>query len=550
VYMPKSLRPRVLHNYHNSIYGTHRCANSTLHDIRQRFWWPSMRQAVRQHVRRCRECQLAKGGEPHHHGRLFGRRHTACMHQLCVDLIGPITEGVASASEVGEPTYICTIFDPHSHMLWLDILTTKTAVEVTKSMVDRIFLEEGVPCIILTDNGSEFANSVFEEMLTYMQTTHHYTPARHPRANQAERANRFIGEQLRAMIASGARKKDWPALIKYIEFSYRRTVIPGTNVTPFMVARGRQPLIPGDEELEDREVAPPSQLLEPQVAEVQRLMKQAEKMVTEAREKVMAKNAERFDANHFDVRFEVGEIVRLFVKVPAVRDPVTNLLHSSKLKLRNSLYTVVGREGNMYELEGVETGTSTRAHVSQLSSYLMPLDYNRSTTEREDNLTELPESQSEMLKKVRPGSYIMYHPTDMKAGTIHVAEVLGRDEDGDLEVWYLYDHGQAESIKKKNKYTTDRPLRDWVSKPEWRNPKNNKLVLNPSAEQREHLTKATTVLEKGDFEIIVPSFDTERKCSGEFLKKLTDKADDWLRKQKLTPARLRKLLSTPRQDEK
>ena len=69
VYMPKSLRPRVMHNYHNSIYGTHRCANSTLHDIRQRFWWPGMRRAVRQHVRHCRECQLAKGGEPHHHGR-------------------------------------------------------------------------------------------------------------------------------------------------------------------------------------------------------------------------------------------------------------------------------------------------------------------------------------------------------------------------------------------------------------------------------------------------------------------------------------------------
>ena len=89
-------------------------------------------------------------------------------------------------------------------------------------------------------------------------------------------------------------------------------MIPGTNVTPFLVARGRQPLVPGDPELEERELCPPSMPLEQQVAQVQRYMKEAQKLVMEAREKVMARNQERWDDSHFDVSFEPGELVRLW----------------------------------------------------------------------------------------------------------------------------------------------------------------------------------------------------------------------------------------------
>ena len=552
MYLPKALRDEVMHNFHSSIYGTHRNWTSTYADIANRFWWPQMSMDVRNYVKHCRECQLAKGGEPRRQGLLSGRRHSSCMYQLCLDLIGPIMEGVRNASGAGEYTYILTVGDPFSHMLWLSLLTSKNSAEVVKAMVDRILLEEGAPNVILTDYGSEFANQVFDDFCSYMQTEHFVIPVRHPQSNQAERFNRFIGEQLRAMCAApGFKKREWGTLIKYIEFSYRRTVIPGTNVTPFLVARGRQPLVPGDPELEERELCPPSLPLEEQVAHIQRHMKEAQKLVHEAREKVMARNKEAWDEKHFDVSFEPGEIVRLFADVTAIKDQSTGLMHSTKLKLRNSLYRVVTRHGNVYELISVDTGTPARASVDQLGRYYAPAQRQLAADKvAKPAVAEVAIEPEDLFAAVKAGKYIVYHDTSLATGTVLVAEVLEKHEDGKLELWYLWDGGQAEGIKRGRRYNPRRPLGEWLSEPEWFDPLTGKAVSKPTTDEKKKLEKRTAELCKDDYEIIVPAFDGTRTYKGEFLPALTNKVDNWLRKQKM-PKKMRcKQLSNPTADDR
>ena len=51
------------------------------------------------------------------------------------------------------------------------------------------------------------------------------------------------------------KKQDWYELVKFVQFSYRRMFIPGTNLTPCMVARGRQPISPNEVGLADEEEA-------------------------------------------------------------------------------------------------------------------------------------------------------------------------------------------------------------------------------------------------------------------------------------------------------
>ena len=56
-----------------------------------------------------------------------------------------------------------------------------------------------------------------------------------------------MGESLRTMVnMDGAKQADWWKLTKFVEFAYRRMYIPGTNLTPLMVARGRQPSLPNE----------------------------------------------------------------------------------------------------------------------------------------------------------------------------------------------------------------------------------------------------------------------------------------------------------------
>ena len=93
---------------------------------------------------------------------------------------------------------------------------------------------------MLTDNGSEFSNVLLKESCKLWRVKLCYTPPLHPQSNYAERVDRYIGEALRNLVnAPGARRRDWPDYVKYIEFVYNRKYVPGTNLGPYMVTVGR-----------------------------------------------------------------------------------------------------------------------------------------------------------------------------------------------------------------------------------------------------------------------------------------------------------------------
>ena len=103
------------------------------------------------------------------------------------------------------------------------------------AFIRRILLGEGIPRVILTDNGSEFVNQIREYLMRYLRVEYGYTPAGHPRANYCERVNRFIGTTLRTLVnAPGARKKDWSKMVKYVEFA-RVNTASATGSAPITV---------------------------------------------------------------------------------------------------------------------------------------------------------------------------------------------------------------------------------------------------------------------------------------------------------------------------
>ena len=111
-------------------------------------------------------------------------------------------------------------------------------------------LEESCCRVVLTDRGREFNNTLLKSLMYLLRTRLKFTPVYHPRGNYTERVDRFIGESLRTMLNSpGAKKQDWHQFVKFVAFAYRRMHTPGTNISPFMLARGQQLQTPNDMEL-------------------------------------------------------------------------------------------------------------------------------------------------------------------------------------------------------------------------------------------------------------------------------------------------------------
>ena len=109
-------------------------------------------------------------------------------------------------------------------------------------------------------------------------------------------------------------------------------LIPGTDVPPYMAARGRQPLLPSDlERFELGDALPALPALSDHLKELTGHMKLASRLLREARERTLARSREAL----MNIRFTLSlSRVNVFVFGSASRfvgrSAVTKFLQSSK----------------------------------------------------------------------------------------------------------------------------------------------------------------------------------------------------------------------------
>ena len=502
---PANLRRFIMHNHHASVYAVHHGNKTTLAWITARFWWPKMREQISQYVSRCKVCQMAKALKPANQGLLRGRRHSMAMNELCMDLVGPISAATGHDKH-SQPLYIFVAIDPFTHMVWLECLPAKGGKNVFSAFVNRILLEEGAPRIIRCDNGTEFKNSMLNDLCRELNVQMQYSPAYWPQGNQCERLNRYLGETLRCMVnTKNGRKQDWHQYVKFIEFAYRSSPIGDTQLTPFEAARGRLPRLVSDNPMLDSEL-PASRSIDEHVIEMKQLMKMAKHELEKAKDKSMKENRDLQNVKRVDEYFAEGEVVMFYNRlVGSEGDP-------SKLRLRTYLYRVLSRENDIYKLQSVQFPDSTRrAHVGQLIRFkgdVNALDVEFEEAEAAAEAAAAGSSQTDELKSWRAlteGRFVALRlKTDGKA-MIRCAEVVDvdrRDTDNEVEVWYYLDR------REKSYNDFEMPLHERKLVPEYYGAKDGMVYLAPSKSQIEsgELLKRRLMVLRSEVEILAPKW--------------------------------------------
>jgi hypothetical protein len=75
--------------------------------------------------------------------------------------------------------YLLLMVDVLSCFLLVAALKDKSMLSVSQQLV-KWFSIVGFPCVIPSDNGSEFVNSVIKEMLSLLEVEHRLTTPYHP----------------------------------------------------------------------------------------------------------------------------------------------------------------------------------------------------------------------------------------------------------------------------------------------------------------------------------------------------------------------------------
>lgn len=153
--------------------------------IKQLYYWPGLKLAVENYVKRCAICQLAK---PSHQkpARLLQPLPPpkAPWHEVTMDFIEglPVSEGA---------NYILVVVDcftkyPH----FLPLRHPFTAASVSRFFIDNVVKVHGVPLTITSDRDKIFTSHFWRDLIKAMGTKLNYSTTYHPQTNgRSERVN-------------------------------------------------------------------------------------------------------------------------------------------------------------------------------------------------------------------------------------------------------------------------------------------------------------------------------------------------------------------------
>ncbi|OIR56751.1 MAG: uncharacterized protein A8A55_2499, partial [Amphiamblys sp. WSBS2006] len=166
------------------------------------------------------------------------RRSTAFkpMEKIAIDIMD-----VGSVTDEGNK-YVVAAIDYFSRWLFAKAIPDKTSETVAQFIENEIIRRFGIPDVLVSDNGKEFANVKIKALTSKHGIRHSMTSAYYPQANGlVERTNRTILKKLGCAIRD--LEMDWDKALPQTTLAYNSCPIRSMGYSPFELLHGWTPRI-------------------------------------------------------------------------------------------------------------------------------------------------------------------------------------------------------------------------------------------------------------------------------------------------------------------
>nr|ABA98437.1 retrotransposon protein, putative, Ty3-gypsy subclass [Oryza sativa Japonica Group] len=354
----KELKDLILTEAHQTQYSIHPGSTKMYQDLKEKFWWVSMRREIAEFVALCDVCQRVKA----EHQRPAGLLQPLQIPEWKWEEIGmDFITGLPRTSSGHDSIWV--VVDRLTKVAhFIPVHTTYTGKRLAELYLARIMCLHGVPKKIVSDRGSQFTSKFWQKLQEELGTRLNFSTAYHPQTDgQTERVNQILEDMLRACALDfgGA----WDKSLPYAEFSYNNSYQASLQMAPFEALYGRKCRTPlfwdqtGERQLFGTEVLAEAE-------EKVRIIRERLR-VAQSRQKSYADNRRR------ELTFEVGDYV--YLRVTPLRG-VHRFQTKGKLAPRFvGPYKILERRGEVaYQLELPSNmiGIHDVFHVSQLKKCL------------------------------------------------------------------------------------------------------------------------------------------------------------------------------------
>ena len=287
----------VLYRNHDHVTAGHRGEKKTYRALSRHYYWPGMHTYTTEYVASCVECRRSKS---------LSRKPAGLLQPLFIpsrrwshvslDFITDLPRTTAGHD------CILVLVDSLSKMAhFIPTHKSATALDTVDLLADRLIRYHGFPDMLISDRDPRFQSEVWEQLCNRFSIKRALSSPYHPQSDgQTERLNRTLEQMLRTYIQSDERA--WESLLPALELAYNTTSHSSTELSPFEVMIGQNPVTAADIDI----VGPLSPTLTPPMTKLfRRLCDRAQAHILRAK----WSQKSYYDAKHRDVEYAVGDKV-------------------------------------------------------------------------------------------------------------------------------------------------------------------------------------------------------------------------------------------------
>ena len=232
--VPDVLRAIVLQAVHDQ-WG-HQGVGRSYGLLKARCFWPGMSRQVRDYVRKCFNCTVAKAQAPAVRPPM---RHVLAfkpLERLAIDFL-KLDRGKGGFEDV------LVMTDSFTKFAQAVPCKDQTAPVVAKVLRDHWFGCYGVPVQLHSDQGRNFESELIREVRALYGVQKTRTSPYHPQGNgQTERFNHTLCSLIKSLGMTERRK--WPDALPHLLMIYNTTPHSVTGISPYTLMFGRKPVLP------------------------------------------------------------------------------------------------------------------------------------------------------------------------------------------------------------------------------------------------------------------------------------------------------------------
>jgi hypothetical protein len=173
MFVPKSLRKKVLSHYHGNLLHRNYGVLRTMDKVAARFWWPTFRDDCAIYIDGCNVCAMERVRRPKRHGR-FGRWQASRRGEIvAVDELTITPEGFTKVLVMADAL----------RFYWATPMKDETASIVAETLYREWICRFGPPDRLLSDRGSAFTGDVMARLCTKLGIKKVFTSSHDPQCD-------------------------------------------------------------------------------------------------------------------------------------------------------------------------------------------------------------------------------------------------------------------------------------------------------------------------------------------------------------------------------